>query len=479
MSLNVDILYDKIVKKNQNVLISGLAGTGKSYTIKKLYKRLTTDFPELNTFITASTGVASVDLKGQTLHSWGGIGLGDRNSSYYFQHIFKKFPQAVMNYRHTTFLFIDEISLIDPDYFIILNALTKYVRQQNEPFGGIRLILSGDMAQLPAITKNKNIDYIFETDIWKQLNVYRMWLRKIYRQQSDREYTNLLNRIRHGRMTLRDVKLLKGKVIKKMTDMPFEFEDGVVKIQPPLITTHKRKVEKYNNQKLREIATIQDLQLTTFLPKTKVIREELSPMADVDEGNLENKFPVYDIRLCKNAQVMMRCNAFIKMGICNGTVGIVDRIEDKKVFVRFRVDGELLPSMEVPKYKFMLKINGGHIELSQFPLSICYASTIHKAQGTSLDEAVIDVRNLFCEGMAYVALSRVRTLNGLTLLGYFDTRYFKSNPKALKFERDEQLFTLVSACTKDVKVENCAINKVWNESDIADRNVFQVIKEYM
>jgi len=255
-------------------------------------------------------------------------------------------------------------------------------------------------------------------------------------------------------------------------------EDNCAKIIPPLLTTHRVKVENFNTKRLNDVSQQQQEPLRLFAPKIKVKRDGFGDASE--EMNLESKFPIYNVRLCKNAQVMMRCNALMESGICNGTLGIIDKITDKKIYVRFRVDGVLQPPINVPRYRFVLKINHGDIYMEQYPLSIAYAVTIHKSQGLTLDTAIVDIRKVFANSMVYVALSRVCSLDGLQLLGNFDTRTFKSNQEALDFEKDGQMTALVSGCTRNVKQpKECALHNVMETSYIADRNIFGIIKEFL
>jgi ATP-dependent DNA helicase PIF1 len=446
MSANLQNILDTILIDKINVLVSGLAGTGKSFMLKKIFKHIQKEHPNDPIFKTAPTGIASVNIKGQTIFSWAGMGLFDKSESYYISNIYRKYPTAVTNLKMTSYLIIDEISMINPTFFSKLDTIAKYVRQDNRPFGGIILIMFGDMAQLEPISKDKDdpIKFVFQTNVWSKMPLFRMWLRKIYRQANDQAYVQLLDRVRHGTITSDDVKLLRSKLIRKLPVAKITFDaDGVAIPIPLLLTTHAVNVDLYNQKKLKEVADSQNERLKLFVPIINIKHDEdedgqpsTTKILQSDIGKLEDKFPIYNVRLCKNAQVLMRCNALIKDGICNGTMGIVDRIEPNKIYVRFMVDGELTEPIKIARYRYILKINSGKVHMDQFPLSVAYAATIHRCQGLTLDSAIVDIRRVFANSMVYVALSRIRSLDGLQLLGNFDTRYFKSNPDALVFEKD-------------------------------------------
>jgi GTPase SAR1 family protein len=483
-SLNFKILTNKILVEKQSCLVSGLAGTGKSTLLKDIVKHLKTTEYKLNTHVVAPTAIAAISAKGMTTYTWLGLGLADKDVTFYL-HRLHKYPITTFNLTNTEYLVIDEISMFDAEMFVKIDILARHVRKNKNPFGGIILVMFGDFCQLKSIQKVKtDIKFVFQTTLWKKMNIYRMWLRKNYRQGNDLQYANLLNRVRKGKITLQDIKLLRSKVVYKFNNNAIPVDEyGDVTITPPLLTTHKNSVKEYNINKLNYISTTNDFPIFTFRPKIATKRDEESeilPEFNKYSDTLHEKFPVYNVRVCQNTQVMMRCNIMIGCGIVNGTLGIISRLTDHSIYIRFMVDGVLMPAIRLKKYRFVLKINGGKIYMDQYPISLAYACTIHKSQSISLDSAIVDISRCFADSMVYVALSRIRSLDGLILKGMFDTRWFCSDKDALEFERDEQLVALVSGCTKNVEQsDDCAIHTVWKESEIADPNIFSIINEFM
>ena len=481
-SLNVRILAGRLLTNRQSCLVSGLAGTGKSTLLKEMVKHLkTTEFKQ-NTHVVAPTAIAAISAKGMTVHTWLGLGLADKDVTSYLGRL-HKYPVTTFNMTNTEYLVIDEISMIDPDMFVKIDIIARHIRKRNEPFGGITLLMFGDFCQLKSIQKkDTDIKFVFQTSLWKKMDIYRMWLRKNYRQGEDKKYASLLNRIRKGKITLNDIKLLRSKVVYKLNieEIPLDVF-GNVTITPPLLTTHKRNVKEYNIRKLKQLAEYNPI--FTYTPTISNKQDEessISPEFNKYYDTLHERFPVFNLRICRNAQIMMRCNMLIASGIVNGTLGIIDRLTENSVYVRFMVDGVMMPAIRIKKYRFVLRINGGKIYMDQYPISLAYSCTIHKSQSISLDSAVVDISRCFTDSMVYVALSRIRSLDGLIIKGMFDSRWFKSDKDALEFERDEQMFALISGCSRHIpQPDNCEIHKAWMESNITDPHIFHLVHSYL
>lgn len=454
---NCDILVDKIVNEKRCCLISGQAGTGKSTLLKKLVIELKKHYKKEEIQITAPTGIACVNIgNAKTIHNWLGLKLADKDSNYYMNNIYGQFPTTVLNMKNTQVLIIDEISMITPKMFMLIDRLAKYIRNNRMPFGGIIVVMFGDFCQLEPISKeDTDIKFVFQTDLWKTMNIYRLWLRKVYRQIGDDKYKDMLNRIRRGKMNFNDIRRLRSKIVYKNLEQKIE-KDGYnqVKITLPLLTTHRKKVAE-NNKKMLMMASKQlNTPIVKFKPEitTKYTKNYLAQngsRTNYSDEQLKNMFPVYNVVICEGCQVMMRCNEYLGSGICNGTIGIVHQIDHmQNVFVKFRVNGQLTQPILIPRHTFKMKINGGYLELSQLPLSLAYALSIHRCQGISLEEAIVDLRGIFCDAQAYVALSRLTSFDGLTIKGMFDTRKFKSCDEALEFETDYELLDTIETLNK-------------------------------
>lgn len=473
-----------VISKRKSVLVSGEAGTGKSTLMKRVYTHLIKD-PLVNVSVVAPTGVAAVNAGGTTLHAWLGLGLAERDASYYLRKL-DKYPIMVNNLSRTTHLIIDEISMVSPHMFCLIHTLCCFLRRgkgnkpelTREPFGGMVLLLFGDFCQLKSISRSSNKNtkpmvsvfgkegvpntepqFVFETEVWKKLGVHRIWLRHNYRQGGDLEYAGILNRIRMGCVTVGDIKTLRKRVIYKLPSREVETDpQGRVEIMTPVLTTHKHGVIEHNQTFLHLVSRKFNTPVHTYHPdiqyKPNTGQREMTPgQLSSETDRLHDRFPVFQPRLCVNAQVMMRCNSMMKdHGIVNGTIGIIRFLSDKSIKVSFMVNGILLKPLSVSKHQFPMKLNNGTVYMKQFPLSLAYSCTIHKAQSISLDKAIVDIKNCFEESMVYVALSRVRSLSGLYIKGMFDSRWFHPNPLALKFETDPLI--LIERMLTDATIHN-------------------------
>jgi hypothetical protein len=465
------------VNEKRSVLVSGEAGTGKSTLMKQISFHLLKN-PLLTVKVTAPTGVAAVTAGGITLHAWLGLGLAEKQASYYLRKL-DKYPVMVENISRTSHLIIDEISMVTPHMFQLIHtlacALRKGKKSVGKPFGGMVLLMFGDFCQLKSIPHKKKpissqtsilshmttsngsyvdpdtFQFVFETSAWEKLNIHRIWLRHNYRQGNDLEYASLLNRIRMGKVTIKDIRTLRSRVIYKLPDKQIKTDpQGRVEIMTPVLTTHKHGVDDHNQGLLNLVSETYSHPIYTYHPD---IQYKSGGGGNGDGGNtltskqvsnetqrLHERFPVFRPRLCVNSQVMMRCNSMMKEhGIVNGTLGIVRFLSEKSIKVSFLVNGLMTKPLTVAKHQFYMQMNKGNVYMKQFPLSLAYACTIHKSQSISLDKAIIEIKHCFEESMVYVALSRIRTLDGLQIKGMFDTRWFRPNPLALLFETDPGL----------------------------------------
>lgn len=508
------LVLDTISKK-RSIMVSGEAGTGKSTLMKRVSYHLMKN-PLLNVHVVAPTGVAAVNAGGVTIHSWLGLGLADKDSSYYLRRL-DKYPVMQHNLTRTSHLIIDEISMITPHMFQLIHTLCCFLRKDmlpcrknpNVPFGGMILMLFGDFCQLKSIirsdkekgTHNQNqigygktlkrtgqttilshltnpnsenkpepLRFMFETPIWKKLGADRIWLRHNYRQGNDLRYATLLNRVRTGGITPQDIRTLRSRVIYKLPDKKLHLDpQGRVEVSPPILTTHKDGVVQYNNDLLTIVSEQYDKPIHTYHPTIKYVpgpgkKELTQSQLSSETERLQDRCPVFRLRVCVNAQVMMRCNSMMKdNGIVNGTLGIVRFVSDKSIKVSFRVNGFLTKPIAIQKYQFPVKTSNGTIYMTQFPLSLAYSCTIHKSQSISLDQAIVNIKHCFEESMVYVALSRVRTLDGLQIQGMFDTRWFHPNQKALAFETDPVIEEMKIQMTKQnlpKEVQNCVLSYI-------------------
>ena len=399
-----------IIKQGENVLITGPAGTGKSY----LLQYIKNEFSYKKLHITATTGIAAVNVSGTTLHSWACLGIETLPLNEIVKNILsvkgintrKKIQQAEM-------LAIDEISMLSSTTFELLDNLLKIVKGNEYPFGGIQLILFGDFFQLPPV---KNPDFCFESQAWKDAEIRVVELKESFRQQ-DAEFLKLLNNIRWGERKKEDIALLKERFFAKC-------ESKI--INPTILTTHNAYAEKMNIEFLTRITN-----------REKIFEAEYSGKREKIEFLKKNCIAPEVLYLKIGAQVMMLKNTYAKDGVINGSIGIVVGFSLKKGYpiVEFQNGAEIVISPETWEIEKFDNIAGQLVveaEMTQIPLRLAWAMTIHKSQGMTLDCAECDLKDVFTEGQVYVALSRVKNLEGLYIKS-FDINNIKASQKVIDF----------------------------------------------
>jgi len=383
------------VKDGKNIFLTGAGGTGKSYTINAIVAWAKE--ADILTAVTAMTGCAALLLNGRTLHSWSGIGLG-RQSPSMLSAIVEKNAKARRNWCDTKLLIIDEISMITPELLEKLDHVARRVRKEvSKPFSGLQLVLSGDFCQLPPI----NIDrFAFETPIWPTLIGETHTLTQIERQR-DPTFQRILTEARMGAVSQESLAILKSRVGLDWTSST----DG---IRPTLIYSRNTDVDKINRANMDALVTESRIfhAETVYKNNTTKVRETVTD-ADLHRIDADAQYePVLELKV--GAQVMLIKNQ-PERSLMNGSRGVITGFSPSGLpMVRFRGTGSFI----IERVSWFLPHQ--NVGRSQIPLKIAYAITIHKSQGASLDSALIDIGNsIFEYGQAYVALSRVRTLEGL------------------------------------------------------------------
>jgi ATP-dependent DNA helicase PIF1 len=442
LSTEQQLAFDKYVK-GDNIFITGPGGSGKSALIREIYRHALSKWKDIQ--VTALTGCASILLncKAKTLHSWAGIGLGKGTIESYILKIKKnKFLKAI--WKQTDILVVDEVSMFSLKLFNMLNEIGKAVRGNQKPFGGIQLIFSGDFYQLPPVGDKDDIDtqrFCFESDEWN--NVFQqnrqIELKKIFRQ-TDEIYSTILNQIREGKIKKRSNDLLLQYVGR-------ELDKNLVAVPTKLFPT-KNKVEQINVNRMSALQTeekefkiryIKDLEMSK---NEKEIRRQFTEQdiqleLDFLAGNLMCE---KEMKLKIGAQVMCIINIKSDQGdvlICNGSQGIIIDFCEFSGYPKVKYNNgiEMIMTRHIWESD---KICG--IGVSQVPLILSWALTIHKSQGATLDAAEIDVGSgIFECGQTYVALSRVKSLNGLYLTS-FDAKRIRINKKVKEYYEALTLF---------------------------------------
>lgn len=406
-STTQQLAYDHYLKGN-NVFITGPGGTGKSYFIKKVYENAKQR--GLNVSVTAMTGCAALllDCNAKTIHSWGSIGLGTDALEMIVQRIVKFRKRD--NWLHTDLLIIDEVSMLSCELFELLYKVAQHFRRNPKPFGGMQILCSGDFHQLPPV----NNAFCFESPLWKESFQARILLKDNFRQQGDPIYQTILNEIREGKITQQSKDILNTCVHKPMP------ED----ISPTLLYPVKRLTEQVN---MSEHIVLEG---TEHVFKMKYIEKPTKKIEDELLKQKKNSIVEEELRLKVGSQVMCTINLDQENGIINGSQGKVsgfNEVGDPIVTFFYKNTTRVISPHKW--FNETYATNG----IQQIPLILSWAITIHKSQGITLEYANINIGyNIFEYGQSYVALSRVRSLEGLYIQG-LDYSKIRANPKVLEF----------------------------------------------
>ncbi len=386
----------KILKTGQNVFLTGSAGTGKTHILNDfvLYLKSRKIIPT----IVAPTGIAASHLNGQTIHSYFSLGIRDSIDEDFISNLLdKKYLQT--RFKKLKILIIDEISMVSPNVFSSIDKILRAFKQSDEPFAGIQVILSGDFFQLPPISRNTDGKrFAWQSPSWKDLDLQTCYLEKKFRQD-DNQLIFVLDEIRSGNVSQKSHDILNARLQK---DLDIDFT-------PTKLYTHNMDVDRINNDELRSIDDSAEVfKYTSEGAKSNI--EKLFKSALVQE----------ELTLKKDAVVMFIKNNPEKYYI-NGTTGVViDFSKDEQKLPIVKLSNGYIVKVEYEDWK--IENDSGKIQakISQIPLKLAWAITIHKSQGMTLDAAQIDLSKTFEVGQGYVALSRIKNIEGLKLMGFND-----------------------------------------------------------
>lgn len=403
-----------------HVLLHGPGGTGKSHLLSQLHLALNQLL--INHSTVASTGISAFHLGSfaRTIHSWAGVGIADLNSHQLALRVSKR-DDVKLRWRQVRVLIIDELSMISDVLFDKLEYVARYVRENDSFFGGITLVISADFLQLPPVEDN----WVFHSKIFQSAHFHVFDFKKGMRYH-DPLWFNLLLRIRNSTHTNQDIDILQSRVTAYDDYIDNLSNQDEMSVKPTILYSTKKDVNNYNHCeliKLNQHETIykaKDNSVVLVKTKHKINLDKYIMQMD------EAIDPTIHLR--PGAQVMLKVNLDLQRGLVNGARGVVTECNIESVMVLFY--GKRTPikiCLHVWKYEDDKIV----YTREQIPLILAWASTIHKSQGCTLDFAICDLgSSIFADGQAYVALSRVRSLDGLLIKNLHANR-IKANKDAL------------------------------------------------
>jgi hypothetical protein len=456
-----------INQTQQSVFLTGKAGTGKTTLLKEIIATT-----HKNTVVVAPTGIAALNAGGVTIHSMFQLPFGGfipDNSVPQFSNTTKFETKATLRrhfkmsgqkravIRNMELLIIDEVSMLRADLLDAIDFMMQSVRKKSAPFGGVQVLFIGDLLQLPPIIRDEEWrtlrsyykgKFFFHAHVIQQYPPLYIELSKIYRQTDDR-FISVLNNLRNNEITQTDIQML-NEFVKPNFDL--KSNKGYI-----TLTTHNAKADVMNSQSLEDL----EGNLVTFKPEiTGDFPEKLYPV----DANLQLKI---------GAQIM-----FVKNDLSpdknyfNGKMGIVKTMTSKEIWVHFPDEDK---TIEVDKYEWQnirYTVNEMTKEIEEevlgtfvhYPIKLAWAITVHKSQGLTFDKAALDVSQVFLPGQAYVALSRLRSLNGLVLLSPLQMNGISNDQDVMDYaENKASEEALANALKRETK--NFILNYLKNSFD--------------
>jgi ATP-dependent exoDNAse (exonuclease V) alpha subunit len=400
----------QILKAGYNVFLTGCAGTGKTHLLSEYISFLKKKGVSVG--VTASTGIAATHIGGVTIHSFSGMGILDQLTASDLNRVLKK-SYLAKNLKRTQVLIIDEISMLSLDQLDIADKIIRSFLKSEEPFGGMQVVLCGDFFQLPPIKKDHNLysqgtGFAYKSRAWRELDLRVCYLTEQHRHK-EKELLFVLDSIRKNKVNEEVVNLLRSCYKARIKE-----GEEITKLY-----THNINVDSINSRELQKLPG-----------KRKVFYMQKRGPKGLTQTLGKNLLAPEKLELKEDAVVMFVKNNLEK-GYVNGTLGRVVRFEEERPVVKTQ-KGRYV---KVDQEKWNIEEDGEvKAEVRQLPLRLAWAITVHKSQGTTLDAAEIDLSRAFEPGMGYVALSRIRSLKGLRLMGLNKTA-LKASEEVIKMDK--------------------------------------------
>lgn len=441
-----------ILKTGANVFLTGEPGSGKTHTINQYISYLRSFGIEPS--ITASTGIAATHIGGYTIHSWSGIGIKNNLTEYDLDQIGQN-KNIVRRVSSAHVLIIDEISMLSSAILSMVDAVCREIRHNTETFGGLQVILVGDFFQLPPVNKKEHTEkqktliedseipqFAFLSPVWKTLNLLPCYLSEQHRQE-DEVFLEFLSALRRSSVKESHLKLLRARYSKNKKGDITE------------LYSHNADVDKINNTELLKIES-----------ETKEFEMESKGPDKLVESLKRGCLSPEKLFLKIGARVMFTKNDPVTHRYANGTlgqiVGFLDSADStaKDGYPIVKTSSGKIITAEPDEWRIE---DGGRTlaRITQVPLRLAWAMTVHKSQGMSLDQAHMDLSGAFEYGQGYVALSRVRTLSGLSLAG-LNQKALEIHPDILEKDKEfrekslktKEIFTRISEKELETMHEN-------------------------
>lgn len=392
-----------LIKEGHSVLLTGSAGTGKSFTLSEIIAWANKN--KKNIGVTATTGSAAILIKGRTIHSYLGIGLGTKTATQMAAHVIQNSKYVLNRLRKLDILVIDEISMLDAELFSKISEFLSIIRMNPMPFGELQIVLCGDFAQIAPV--GKNAEYCFKSNIWSDANIITINLKTIIRQKDDLEFIEILESLRWGKCTKSILEKL-----QKLQNTVFDSD-----ILPTHLYGRNINVDVINQSHFTK--------LVEYGAATKTYTTKYSKNAKMWADSCKVQ---PEIKLCIGSQVVLTWNIDQELGLVNGSRGIVIGFDINGPIVKFKnhPDGILI------SYVNITNEDNKADQITFMPIKLAWAITHHRAQGMTLDSCIIDLSS-WSSGQAYTALSRVRDLKSVKLIGEINPKFFKIHKDVLEF----------------------------------------------